>query len=121
MGDVRRPARLRAKGRVLWDAVTAVYDLSDAELALLGEACRTLDQLEALDRQVAHDGLMVTGSMGQQRLHPALTEQRGLRLVLGRLLAQLALPDEEGQVIPSATSLRAREAAMHRWGHRGPA
>lgn len=42
------PAYLRAQGRELWDRVLADYDLNPAGMALLGEACRTVDRLERM-------------------------------------------------------------------------
>lgn len=42
------PSYLRAQGRDLWDRVLAEYDLNPAGLALLGEACRTVDRLERM-------------------------------------------------------------------------
>jgi hypothetical protein len=115
VGEVKRPARLKARGRGFWDQALAVYDLSGTELALLAEACRTMDELEALSATLSRDGLTVEGSTGQTRVHPALGELRAARVVLSRLLAQLALPDDDGQAVPSATRLRAVKAAGTRW------
>jgi hypothetical protein len=57
-------------------------------------------------------------SVGQRRAHPALTELRQGQITLGRLLSQLALPDETGQTLPSLTEARARRAAETRWRSR---
>jgi hypothetical protein len=110
-----RPARLRARGRGFWDATTGKYDLTAGEVQLLAEVCRTLDECEALSRALAADGVTVEGSKGQTRAHPALGELRAARVVLSRLLAQLQLPDDDGQAIPSAAALRSRTAAGQRW------
>lgn len=92
-------------------------DLAPAELVLLGEACRTLDLIAGLDAQVTTDGVMVAGSRGQTRTHPALTEARLQRAALARLLDQLGLPADTGdQAVPSSpSSRRASKAAQVRW------
>lgn len=112
---VKRPAGLRARGRRYWDSVIGEFDLTATELELLRETCRTLDDLDSLERAVRRDGVTVQGSTGQTRAHPALAEIRGLRVVLSRLAAQMQLPDEEGAAVPSAASLRAQKAANDRW------
>lgn len=60
------PAGIRAGGRRLWVAVLTEYDLEEHELALLREACRTVDLLDRLDAAVRADG--VIGPDG--RTHP---------------------------------------------------
>ena len=115
MASPKRPARLKTRGRGFWDATVARYELSPSELQLLGEACRTMDECEALSATLSRDGLTVEGSTGQTRVHPALGELRAARVVLSRLLAQLALPDDDGQAVPSAPRLRAVKAAGTRW------
>ena len=114
----RAPAGLARRGRQFWTKTVAVYSLSDAELELLVEVCRALDQCEDLQAAIATEGITVAGSKGQSRVHPAVAELRQVRLAVGRLIAQLALPDEEGESVPSPTTLRARNAAGARWGHR---
>jgi hypothetical protein len=86
------PEGLKDGGRRLWTAVTAVYVLTEHEQALLKQASRTVDTLNALDLVIAGDGLLVDG-----RPHAAVVEARQQRIVLARLLAALRLPDETGQ------------------------
>jgi len=91
-------------------------------LELLGEACRTLDELDALRRAVEKDGAIVAGSVGQPPPHPALTEARGLRAELRRLLDALGIPAPSASAAEGVTSLaarRARRAARARWERRG--
>lgn len=111
----RAPKNLQTRGRRFWRATVAEYDLSDAELELLREACTTLDDLDRLAEAIAKDGPMVLGSQGQPVLHPAVTEARGQRLALHRLVSALALPDDDGKVTPTAVSMAARKAAQARW------
>lgn len=113
------PTRLGVAGRGFWRRVTAAYeDLAPGELALLEQACRTLDVITDLEDRVVADGLTVEGSKEQLVLHPAIAETRLQRAQLSRLLDQLGLPaDEESVAAPSSpTSRRAQRAAAARWG-----
>jgi hypothetical protein len=98
-----------------WLSTIERYDLSGVELEVLREACWLLDECEGLRAAVTRDGTTIAGSRGQTRVHPALGELRSHRLALGRLLAQLALPDEDGRALVSAAGSRARTAANARW------
>jgi hypothetical protein len=99
--------------------VVGEWECSPAELELLAEACRTLDELQALRRAVAREGAVVKGSQGQRRAHPALTELRLGRGELRRLLDALGLEaagaGTEGEDVVSLTSRRAQRAARARW------
>ncbi|SDO18947.1 hypothetical protein SAMN04515671_0085 [Nakamurella panacisegetis] len=97
----------------------AEFDPSQSETEILTEICRTLDNLDALNAAIAANGAMVDGSKGQRVVNPCLTEVRGQRLALHRLIAALGIPDDEGDSVPSVTKLRASKAASARWsGHR---
>jgi hypothetical protein len=118
---ITAPDGLAARGRAFWNYAVDTYEFSAAELQLLTEVCRTLDTCEALDALVRDEGRMVTGSRGQTVAHPALAEVRQSRALLGRLLAQLELPDVDGCTLPSPVQARGRRAAATRWGARGSA
>lgn len=62
---------------------------------------------------------MARGSTGQPVVHPAVAEMRQQRAVLGSLLGQLALPDEDGEAVRTPAKQRARKAARARWDRRG--
>lgn len=109
------PTGLQARGRQFWSSTVAAYELTDSETALLHETCRTMDNLDSLAHAITTDGTMTTGSAGQPVMHPALTEARGQRAILHRLLAALALPDDDGKTITTATTTRAKTAAAARW------
>jgi len=112
------PADLGARGRKFWRATMSAYELSGVELELLTECCRLLDDCEALRTAVERDGTMIAGSSGQVRVHPGVGELRQHRLALGRLLAQLALPDVDGGALATPRTAAARNAAQVRWkGH----
>ena len=112
----KSPPGLGARGRAFWRDTAAGFDLERAELELLAEVCRSLDEIDELTAVVRRDGVTVAGSTGQVRAHPAINEVRSHRLALGRLLAQLALPNVDGVTIPSPSSLGAAHASRSRWG-----
>jgi hypothetical protein len=80
----------------------------------LGLAAAQADDIAALEAGLAEDGLWVAGSMGQPRLHPAVSELRQARVALARLLGDLPLPNE-AQDPETARAHRARRAANARW------
>jgi hypothetical protein len=101
----------------LWRQTVDAYDLRVDERAVLENACRVTDTLARLDAALVDAPLTVAGSMGQQREHPLLSEARQQRALLGRLLAQLRLPDADdlGDLRARERSVHARRAAQSRW------
>jgi hypothetical protein len=101
------------------------FEPSETECALLIEACRTVDDIEALQRQIASEPMTTTGSRGQDVVNPLRAELRSQRLLLARLLSQLDVPAEEAEGGKGSkwdgltASSRARKAARVRWDHRG--
>lgn len=89
------------------------YEFGPAEVELLVEAARTLSTVEGLEKQVRVEGSIIEGPRGGVKAHPALVELRHQRATLGRLLAQLDLPDEDA--VDSPATVRARKAANSRW------
>src|SRR3954451_6879515 len=85
------PAGLGEAGRGLWDEVVGAYELAPDELTLLGQACRTVDELEAIADALAAGPVVVTGSMGQPKASGLFAEARAHRLVLAKLFEQLEL------------------------------
>lgn len=83
------------------------------ELVLIEQAARVADQIADLESLLAADGLVVPGSTGQDRLHPAVTELRQHRALLGSLLGRLKVPDWADQ--GKAKSWRHQKAAESRW------
>lgn len=91
------PSGLKDSGRRLWKAAVDVFDLDEHELALLREACRTVDSLDALQAAVDRDGVVVQSPQGV-KAHPALVEVRQQRITFARLVAQLGIPtDDDGK------------------------
>ena len=112
----RPPDGLGKAGRELWRATVAGYELSPAEMATLGRACRTADLLARVDVDLAPD-ITSEGSMGQVRSHPLLRSYVELSQVLDAQLRSLCLPlpdETEGRRrSPAATA-----AAQQRWRDR---
>jgi hypothetical protein len=118
MGDMSRPRAPRslgAAGRGFWRRVTAVYELSPAEEAILARCCRTIDVLDRLDVTLLDAGdLMVEGSVGQLKVHPGLAAIADQQRLLDQLIRALNLPlpeESEGR----RRSPSARENALERW------
>ncbi|MFF4566188.1 hypothetical protein [Streptomyces sp. NPDC001435] len=115
MEALEPPEGLADAGRALWLEVVGEYELAPAELALLAQACRTVDEVEAISAAIAAGPVVVKGSTGQPRVSGLFAEARSHRLVLAKLLEQMALPDvgeEEGK---TPNQLRASKAASVRW------
>lgn len=118
----RTPAGLRRRGKALWKSVIAGFELSEGECALLLEACRCLDDIEALQHAVADAPMTTIGSRGQDVVHPLRAELRSERLLLAKLLSQLDVPmpnEGLGSWDGLSASSRARKASRARWDHRG--
>jgi len=112
------PIGLETAGRKLWRGVVSAYELRPDELYILESACACADLVTKLGEGMKGQPLVVKGSMGQEREHPLLSEQRQQRALLTRTLAQLKLPDLDPSVIANQAQARttaARKAALSRW------
>lgn len=110
--------QLGAAGREFWTAIVGDYGLSPSEFQILSQICKTLDILSELDIAINENGVMIGGSKGQLVCNPAITEARGQRVTLHRLIAALAIPDDAGNRIlgPRAASTRAAWAQRRAMG-----
>lgn len=95
MGDA--PKGLGTAGRSLWSAVTALYELEQHELVMLGGVCVVADRVQALDAVVDADGVVLHTDRGLVP-HPALVEGRQQRITQQRLLSAMRLPNQDGKV-----------------------
>lgn len=102
--EPKTPTHLRAAGRDLWNDSLADVEFSPQELSILEEACRTRDNVRALDAAVRQDGVMIKSSQGM-RLHPAIAEARQQRRVLAQMLVTLQIPGLDDD-LPNARSVR---------------
>jgi hypothetical protein len=79
------------------------------ELALAERIRAALERLLECSRQLAKDGLIVTGSTGQPRPHQLLKTEQDLRREIGDSLQALARQAEQGALFAQARDLtRAR-------------
>lgn len=103
------------RGRAFWDAQQAQLEFDPHEEAVLLEACRTLDMIDALAKAVESDGVMLVGSQGQPVLNGAVAELRQQQAALARLIIQLNLDAADVAGAISAKSGASRAAAQKRW------
>lgn len=96
MATPKSPPGLKSGGRRLWRSVLADFELGEHEEAVLLEACRTVDALQALEDLVAAEGVTNVSPQGV-RAHPALVEARQQRLALAKLIASLRIPLDDHQ------------------------
>ena len=112
------PRGLGEKSRRLWRETVDGFTLRADEYTLLEQACRELDLIEAMQKSLAENGLIVQGSMGQPVANPFVSEIRQHRAQLTSILRALKIPDgdvgasgnQDGEV-----SSKARAAAQSRW------
>lgn len=90
-----RPPGLHTRGRRLWDSTVAEFDLSPRGLALLGEACRTVDVLATLDKMRRTAGVVIDSPQGP-RTAPWVVEHRQQSLALAKLCSALGLDLPDG-------------------------
>jgi hypothetical protein len=81
---------LQTRGKAFYENVTAELELEPHEQALLVEAARCLDRLEALHLAIEKIGFLTPDG----RVQPAVTEVRLQGVTFSRLVASLRLPDD---------------------------
>jgi hypothetical protein len=115
MADVEpMPVGLSAPGKRLWQQVTAAYRLNPAELAVLEEMARTKDYLARFDRLVRAlrtADLVVEGSVGQLKAHPAFDQLLRQQLVFGKLSKLLSLPTQPVPTLKGLPGGRGQKAS----------
>lgn len=109
------PTKLGPKARKFWRETVGNYDLSAHEALLLESACREIDIVERLQKELDGADLVVPGSMGQDTAHPLLMEVRMHRASFAAIIKQLDLPDVEEEKSVSPRSRQAQAAANARW------
>jgi hypothetical protein len=112
-----QPPDLRDRGAAFWQDTLTAFTLAPGEAELLAETCRALDDLDELRGVIVDQGITITAANGAPRMHPVVAELRSTRLLVGRLLAQLSLPDlDDEPTIRTPLSARGHRAANSRWG-----
>lgn len=113
----QQPTNLGARGKAFWTEIASKFSLRADERRILEDACREMDLIERMDRELRSAELTIDGSRGQGVVNDLVKEIRQHRALLARLLAALKLPDELAQ--GESRSSSARDAAISRWGKRG--
>src|SRR4051794_10902374 len=106
MDNDEAPDSLGPGGRALWESITRDLELRPDERALLKEAARTQDMVDALSVALEKYGPLAEGSKGQLRVSPIVGELRQQRLTLVRLLGALGIPEGDEQARPVTTTNR---------------
>jgi hypothetical protein len=81
---------LTGERRELFESVSAKYKLSDADTALLVQACECSERAAQLAAIVSRDGAIFVDRFGQPRKSASAELEHSFRALAGRLLAQLA-------------------------------
>jgi hypothetical protein len=113
---VRAPTGLGVRGRALWTAVVAKYQLTPTELELLHEMCSATDELRKLAIAAKQASAVIPGSRHQKVVHPIFATLVTHRESIRRLARQIGLPDDHVNVKPKVlkskhgvpTALRSR-------------
>jgi hypothetical protein len=116
----KRPA-LGIAGAALWRRLTTapapnqVVEFMPSELTILELACKTADDIAALEATLAGEGVIVSGSKGQLRINGAVPELRLQRAALAKLVQALEVDEDEAKPHQSQASRKASAAAQARW------
>lgn len=109
------PRGLSEKANKVWRSTLEDFDLSEHEYPILEGACRELDLITELEKELKGAPLMVRGSMGQDVANPLLAEVRQHRAAYVGLIRSLKLPEGESSVGQTPASRSAQNAANARW------
>jgi hypothetical protein len=109
----RAPRGLGPRGRAFWRAAWERFEFAAHEAALLTEACRQLDLVEALQAAVDERGTMIVNRYGAPVVNPAVGALRAARAELRAQLASLNWPEE--CEVAGGRHVAASKAARHRW------
>jgi len=118
----KTPTGLGKGGRALWREVTANHNLRADSLRVLTDACHEADLIDDLQSALKDTSRTTRGSMGQEVIHPLISELRQHRIALNTLLKALQLESTDTAADDKKFTL-AREAATSlaraRWSKAG--
>ncbi len=89
------PAELGCTGSALWKEIVARWQIDDAGLRVLLDACHACDRAESLRQQIERDGEMLPCATGSSKLNPAVMAELSARGLIARLLGRLGVLDND--------------------------
>lgn len=95
----------------LEDALPEGMEWDEREIVLLGILGRQAKHVEKLEAELAQRGYVDTGSKGQVRISPFVSELRLQYAAMARVAEAIRLPDETEK----PKSVRHQRAAARRW------
>jgi hypothetical protein len=120
---IRMPKGLAYQGQKLWKAITADFDLTGepGKIRILEDACKLADSIDAMEKALVGQPMVVKGSYQQPVTHPLVTSIQSARALMSQLIAKLALPptDEEQAEKREHISRVRREAINQRYARKG--
>jgi hypothetical protein len=108
------PGYLAEAGVEVWRNVTRQFQLHAGELVILGELCKTADEIAEMEDALDEFGPLIVGSRGQRVINPMYAQIAAHRSLLDRLMLSLALPTD-GESVGSRRTPQAKQAATARW------
>jgi len=85
------PADLHADGKAFWERIVSTYELSDAQMAVLGFAARQCDRAAAARDRLKVEGLTVQDHRGVEKESPVVAVERHATNTFLRLIKTLGL------------------------------
>jgi P27 family predicted phage terminase small subunit len=92
------PKGLSDEARKLWRSICSDFEMDASGLALLAEACYSLDRLRQAQALIRNEGITVQDRFQQPKQHPATLIERDARNQFVKCLKALNLDVEAGQV-----------------------
>lgn len=85
------PAHLRAASKRWWSAIASEYELEAQHLALLDQAAKCLDRIDAARAILDRDGVVVQDRFGCARQHPGVNIELQNKTIFARLVREIGL------------------------------
>ena len=111
---LKAPRYLRPKTRAWWLTVMEGWELEEHHQRVLTATCRAWDTMEAAERLLDREGLVVETKAGGPRAHPAVKIAAEARLQFFRGVRELDLDitaPSETRRLPALRSMRGPSAA----------
>jgi hypothetical protein len=117
---LKTPSDLARGGRTLWRAVAATHELRPDEARILLDSAHECDLIDDLQDALKDSPKTTRGSMGQEVVHPIVSELRMHRATLNTLLRGLSLADTDTSADDASRASRGAAMALAhaRWSRR---